>query len=211
MNLDSIYRLIEETQIFRMQPSSAKTPQDVVAPASAPRGPCDSCWPLNGLQSLAAPRSWAHSRHADEWDIREELRLRELEEAKARAAQMEKTMRWWSDCTADWREKWSKVRAERNSAREEGRQLRVRLEMALKELSALKKRPSAPPLNGASEAGVSQDQERPSFTAAASCVQRDQCRAGRCTSSRECSVPGACPRKDHTGSMVSGKHRGVQR
>jgi coiled-coil domain-containing protein 102 len=32
-----------------------------------------------------------------------------LEEARARAAQMEKTMRWWSDCTANWREKWSKV------------------------------------------------------------------------------------------------------
>jgi hypothetical protein len=36
-------------------------------------------------------------------------RQRELEEARARAAQMEKTMRWWSDCTANWREKWSKV------------------------------------------------------------------------------------------------------
>lgn len=34
---------------------------------------------------------------------------RELEEARARATQMEKTMRWWSDCTANWREKWSKV------------------------------------------------------------------------------------------------------
>lgn len=44
-----------------------------------------------------------------EWEAREEMRLRELEEARARAAQMEKTMRWWSDCTANWREKWSKV------------------------------------------------------------------------------------------------------
>lgn len=44
-----------------------------------------------------------------DWESREELRLRELEEARARAAQMEKTMRWWSDCTANWREKWSKV------------------------------------------------------------------------------------------------------
>ncbi|XP_058135941.1 coiled-coil domain-containing protein 102A isoform X3 [Dasypus novemcinctus] len=43
-----------------------------------------------------------------DWESREELRLRELEEARARAAQMEKTMRWWSDCTANWREKWSK-------------------------------------------------------------------------------------------------------
>lgn len=36
-------------------------------------------------------------------------RQRELEEARARASQMEKTMKWWSDCTANWREKWSKV------------------------------------------------------------------------------------------------------
>lgn len=44
-----------------------------------------------------------------EWEAKEALRQRELEEARARAAQMEKTMRWWSDCTANWREKWSKV------------------------------------------------------------------------------------------------------
>lgn len=44
-----------------------------------------------------------------DWEAKEELRLRELDEARARAAQMEKTMRWWSDCTANWREKWSKV------------------------------------------------------------------------------------------------------
>lgn len=50
------------------------------------------------------------SRFADtEWEAKEALRQRELEEARARAAQMEKTMRWWSDCTANWREKWSKV------------------------------------------------------------------------------------------------------
>ncbi|MEE6500279.1 hypothetical protein FKM82_003725 [Ascaphus truei] len=74
-----------------------------------------------------------------DWESREELRLRELEEARARAAQMEKTMRWWSDCTANWREKWSKVRAERNKAREDGVQLRSRLEILSKELSALKR------------------------------------------------------------------------
>ena len=70
---------------------------------------------------------------------KEELRLRELEEARARAAQMEKTMRWWSDCTANWREKWGKVRAERNKAREEVRQLRVKLEAMVKECAALKR------------------------------------------------------------------------
>ncbi|XP_072013190.1 coiled-coil domain-containing protein 102A-like [Amphiura filiformis] len=70
---------------------------------------------------------------------KEEMRLRELEEARARAAQMEKTMRWWSDCTANWREKWGKVRAERNKAREEVRQLRVKLEAMVKECAALKR------------------------------------------------------------------------
>ncbi|KFP02685.1 Coiled-coil domain-containing protein 102A, partial [Calypte anna] len=74
-----------------------------------------------------------------DWEGREELRLRGLEEARARAAQMEKTMRWWSDCTANWREKWSKVRAERNRAREEVRQLRHRLEALTKELAGLRR------------------------------------------------------------------------
>uniref|UniRef100_G3SQB2 Coiled-coil domain-containing protein 102A n=1 Tax=Loxodonta africana TaxID=9785 RepID=G3SQB2_LOXAF len=74
-----------------------------------------------------------------DWESREELRLRELEEARARAAQMEKTMRWWSDCTANWREKWSKVRAERNRAREEVRQLRQRLEALTKELAGARR------------------------------------------------------------------------
>ncbi|XP_062997430.1 coiled-coil domain-containing protein 102A isoform X2 [Elgaria multicarinata webbii] len=74
-----------------------------------------------------------------DWEGREELQLRELEEARARAAQMEKTMRWWSDCTANWREKWSKVRAERNKAREEVRQLRQKLETLTKELTSLKR------------------------------------------------------------------------
>lgn len=67
------------------------------------------------------------------------MRQRELEEAKGRAAQMEKTMRWWSDCTANWREKWSKVRNERNKARDECKQLRTKLEAALKDISTNKR------------------------------------------------------------------------
>ncbi|XP_048828767.1 coiled-coil domain-containing protein 102A isoform X3 [Brienomyrus brachyistius] len=74
-----------------------------------------------------------------DWEGREELRLRELEEVRARAAQMEKTMRWWSDCTANWREKWSKVRAERNRARDEVRQLRQRLDTLTKELTGVRR------------------------------------------------------------------------
>uniref|UniRef100_A0A8C6UZ16 Coiled-coil domain-containing protein 102A n=1 Tax=Neogobius melanostomus TaxID=47308 RepID=A0A8C6UZ16_9GOBI len=55
------------------------------------------------------------------------------------SAQMEKTMRWWSDCTANWREKWSKVRAERNRARDEVRQLRQRLDTLTKELTGVRR------------------------------------------------------------------------
>lgn len=78
-------------------------------------------------------------QYSDDLDARDELRERELEEARARAAQMEKTMRWWSDCTANWREKWGKVRAERNKAREENRQLKLKLEAAAKEVSIVKR------------------------------------------------------------------------
>lgn len=80
------------------------------------------------------------SSHPDpDWGDRDDLKLRELEEARLRVAQMEKTMRWWSDCTSNWREKWSKVRNERNKVREECRQLRAKLESAVKACSTLKR------------------------------------------------------------------------
>jgi len=84
------------------------------------------------------PVSQMSSMDSD-WDDRDEIRMRELEEARARATQMEKTMRWWSDCTANWREKWSKVRNERNKAREENRHLRAKLEALVKECTNLKR------------------------------------------------------------------------
>nr|XP_022903348.1 coiled-coil domain-containing protein 102A isoform X3 [Onthophagus taurus] len=84
--------------------------------------------------------SIASSRFVDtDWEANEAMRQRELEEARARATQMEKTMRWWSDCTANWREKWSKVRNERNTAREESKQLRSKLDAALKDTNSIKR------------------------------------------------------------------------
>lgn len=73
-----------------------------------------------------------------DWEAKEALYQRELDEARARATQMEKTMRWWSDCTANWREKWSKVRTERNKAREEVKQLKNKVEILTKELTTAK-------------------------------------------------------------------------
>ncbi|XP_050624081.1 coiled-coil domain-containing protein 102B isoform X5 [Macaca thibetana thibetana] len=202
MNLDSIHRLIEETQIFQMQQSSIKSRGDMVTPASPPR---DTCFPLHGLQSHAAHNFCAHSCSTNKWDICEELRLRELEEVKARAAQMEKTMRWWSDCTANWREKWSKVRAERNSAREEGRQLRIKLEMAMKELSTLKKKPSLPPQKEALEAKDTQDLKLPGFTEEA-CEHRDQFQVSSqmYESIRECLVKRQFSTKEDTNNKEEG-------
>ncbi|XP_059975460.1 coiled-coil domain-containing protein 102B [Mesoplodon densirostris] len=201
MNLDSIHRLIEETQIFQMQQSSVKPPCDLGAPASSPRDTCSSCLPLHALQSHAAHNSHAHSCNINDWGICEELRLRELEEVKSRAAQMEKTMRWWSDCTANWREKWSKVRAERNSAREEGRQLRIKLEMTMKELSALKKKQSLSHQKEALEARVTQDRKLPSFIEV-SYAQRDPFQIGSktCESIRECLGKREYPTKENINS-----------
>ncbi|CAF4859248.1 unnamed protein product [Pieris macdunnoughi] len=73
-----------------------------------------------------------------DWEAKEALYQRELDEARARATQMEKTMRWWSDCTANWREKWSKVRNERNKAREESKQLKTKVDIITKELNLIK-------------------------------------------------------------------------
>uniref|UniRef100_A0A8C7BER5 Coiled-coil domain containing 102A n=1 Tax=Neovison vison TaxID=452646 RepID=A0A8C7BER5_NEOVI len=116
------------------------------SPSPERMGPADSLPPTppSGTPSPGPPPALplppAPSLLADgDWESREELRLRELEEARARAAQMEKTMRWWSDCTANWREKWSKVRAERNRAREEVRQLRQRLDALTKELAGARR------------------------------------------------------------------------
>ncbi|XP_005373106.1 PREDICTED: coiled-coil domain-containing protein 102B isoform X3 [Chinchilla lanigera] len=146
-----------------MQQSSIKPRSDKVVPTSFPKDPIHSDFPRYGLQSTARHSYGAHSFSTNSWDIHEERQLWELEEVKARAAQMEKTMRWWSDCTANWREKWSKVRAERNSAREEGRQLRIKLEMTVKELNELKKKQSLSLQRKASQANVTQDLEFPTI------------------------------------------------
>ncbi|GFS04194.1 coiled-coil domain-containing protein 102A [Elysia marginata] len=77
--------------------------------------------------------------HTEGWSEREEALVTELEEAKIRVAQMEKTMRWWSDCTSNWREKWNKARGERNKAKDENRILRAKLETLAKEVTRLRR------------------------------------------------------------------------
>lgn len=47
-------------------------------------------------------------------------------------------MRWWSDCTANWREKWGKVRGERNKLKEDAKVLQARNEALTKEIGKAK-------------------------------------------------------------------------
>lgn len=98
--------------------------------------------PTSGRERLSSASSTpiSFNQMTDyEWLEREEIHLRELEEARSRTAQMEKTMRWWSDCTANWREKWSKVRNERNKAIEENRTLRNKMDAFVKEATEHKR------------------------------------------------------------------------
>ncbi|XP_068049379.1 coiled-coil domain-containing protein 102B isoform X3 [Anomalospiza imberbis] len=136
MNLDSIQKQMEEIEVFGSQPTQPDKlgrcwqPGDHLFHSNLPS---QSFYPNSSNYALM------HTSYSSDWEIFEAVKIQELEEVKARAAQMEKTMRWWSDCTANWREKWSKVRGERNKAREEARQLRIKLDSVLKELSVLKK------------------------------------------------------------------------
>uniref|UniRef100_A0A7E4V9Z7 Coiled-coil domain-containing protein n=1 Tax=Panagrellus redivivus TaxID=6233 RepID=A0A7E4V9Z7_PANRE len=81
-------------------------------------------------------RTTQHCQHTD-WDLCELVRLQELSEARQRADLMEKTMRWWSECTASWREKWNVVRLERNRAREDANVARQMLKAAQKEIERM--------------------------------------------------------------------------
>ncbi|XP_019330562.1 PREDICTED: coiled-coil domain-containing protein 102B [Aptenodytes forsteri] len=137
MNLGSIQKLMEETQVFGTQP---RQPYKLAGGCQTTGHLCNSNLPSQSFYPYSPHYPYMHTNYSSDWEIFEAVRIQELEEVKARAAQMEKTMRWWSDCTANWREKWSKVRAERNKAREEARQLRIKLDSVVKELSTLKKK-----------------------------------------------------------------------
>ncbi|NXS97298.1 C102B protein, partial [Jacana jacana] len=136
MNLGSFRKLMEESQAFETQP---RQPYKLAGGYRTGDDLCNSSLPSPSFYPCSSHYPYMSTNCSGDWEILEAIRIRELEEAKARAAQMEKTMRWWSDCTANWREKWSKVRAERNKAREESRQLKIKLDSVVKELNMLKK------------------------------------------------------------------------
>ncbi|NXL62755.1 C102B protein, partial [Chordeiles acutipennis] len=135
-NLGFIQKLMEESQVFGIQPRQT---YKLAGGCQPDVHLCNSNLPSQSFCPYSSHYPYMHMHYSSDWEIFEAVRIQELEEVKTRAAQMEKTMRWWSDCTANWREKWSKVRAERNKAREEARQLRIKLDSVVKQLSMLKK------------------------------------------------------------------------
>ncbi|NWI88730.1 C102B protein, partial [Pitta sordida] len=136
MNLGSIQKLMEETYVFGSQ---SRPPYQLDGGCQPSDHLCSLNTPSQSFSPYSSHYTYTCMNYRSDWEIFEAVKSRELEEIKARAAQMEKTVHWWSDCTANWREKWSKVRAERNKAREEARQLRIKLDGVIKELSMLKK------------------------------------------------------------------------
>ncbi|XP_014233665.1 coiled-coil domain-containing protein 102A [Trichogramma pretiosum] len=72
-------------------------------------------------------------KNESDWDKKQALIMKELEETKARCVQMEKTMRWWSECTSNWKKKWEDVRDERNQFKRELKAVRINLEYATKD------------------------------------------------------------------------------
>ena len=61
------------------------------------------------MYTCAGYRGGGWRQQQPDQDHHESSLLREMEELRARTQQMEKTLKWWSDCTANWRDKWTKV------------------------------------------------------------------------------------------------------
>ncbi|XP_028649394.1 coiled-coil domain-containing protein 102A-like [Erpetoichthys calabaricus] len=64
--------------------------------------------------------------------------LEELRRCQALVCQLEKSVHWWADCTAKWREKWCHANAEKSKVVHEKRLLKQRVDQLTKELEQLR-------------------------------------------------------------------------
>jgi len=62
----------------------------------------------------------------------------EVTELRKQGMKMEKTLQWWTDCTANWKEKWAKVKNERNRSRDELSKVKVSEMELVNELTVLR-------------------------------------------------------------------------
>nr|XP_033781364.1 coiled-coil domain-containing protein 102A-like [Geotrypetes seraphini] len=88
---------------------------------------------------LKSPVATAQSSLESSHPLRDHQRCREeLAETKLVASNLEKTVRWWAECTSKWRERWSRASAERNRAKKEVRALRQQVEQLGREMQELR-------------------------------------------------------------------------
>ncbi|VDO74702.1 unnamed protein product [Schistosoma margrebowiei] len=85
------------------------------------------------INNRSHPRSCTSECRQRDKDL-EEVGIQNMFFARSRATQLEKTMRWWSDCTASWREKWASLRDERNYLREKLKTLKLEKQQLLEDL-----------------------------------------------------------------------------
>ncbi|XP_038630974.1 FH1/FH2 domain-containing protein 3-like [Scyliorhinus canicula] len=74
----------------------------------------------------------------DCWEPTHEQCRRELLEARSLAANLEKTVRWWSECSARWKEKWAKANLEKVRCRRECQLLRQKVKGLQREVGQLR-------------------------------------------------------------------------
>ena len=122
-------------------PSRAPPSVTLMSPPPATFARSQSLGKSYNDESLALSLTFTNGRHTH-YDPTKESKLDfDKADLQARLKQMEKTNQWWSECTANWREKWSKVRAERNRYKDELKRLSLKHEAALADLN--KQRPTA--------------------------------------------------------------------
>ncbi|GCB83617.1 hypothetical protein scyTo_0024155 [Scyliorhinus torazame] len=86
---------------------------------------------------LLAPALQAEGE-GDCWEPALERCRRELLEARSLAANLEKTVRWWSECSARWKEKWAKANLEKVRSRRECQLLRQKVKGLQREVGQLR-------------------------------------------------------------------------
>ncbi|XP_078064208.1 coiled-coil domain-containing protein 102A-like [Mustelus asterias] len=117
------------TPSCRPQASPSSRPQ---LASEAPPGPVGQ---RPGRPATAAPQAGGDGVC---WEPAHEQCRRELQEARSLAANLEKTVRWWSECSARWKDKWAKANLEKVRCRRECQLLRQKVKGLQREVVQLR-------------------------------------------------------------------------
>ena len=65
--------------------------------------------------------------------LREKMLIQQLDNTNEKVRQLERTARWWNDCTVSWREKWGRVNIQKEKLEAENLALQGRNKALIKE------------------------------------------------------------------------------